>query len=176
MFDLDRIDEQLAKHPRALVCIDGPAGAGKTTLAEQLVQRRAHAVVIHMDDLYDGWVDALDARLTARLVEHIRDPFLAGQPITYPRYDWYVGAFVETVAVPATDLLVIEGVAAAQQALRSVAAFSIFIDVDPAVGRQRVIDRDGEASAGHIDAWQELEHAHFLADRTRESVTLVLQS
>lgn len=176
MFDLDRIDYLLREHPRALVCIDGPAGAGKTTLAEQLVQLRANAVVIHMDDLYDGWVDALDARLTARLVEHIRDPFLAGQPIAYPRYDWYVGAFVDTVTIPATELLVIEGVASAQQALRSAAALSIFIDVDPSVGRQRVLDRDGEVSADHIDAWQVQERAHFLAERTRESVTLILQS
>ena len=146
MFDLGRIDEHLREHPRALVCIDGPAGAGKTTLAEQLAQLRANAVVIHMDDLYDGWIDALDAQLTARLVERIRDPFLAAQPITYQRYDWYAGAFGETVTAPPTDLLVIEGVASAQQVMRSAAALSIFIDVDPAIGRQRVLDRDGGAS------------------------------
>ena len=176
MFDLDRIDEQLRQHPRALVCIDGPAGAGKTTLAEHLVQLRANAVVIHMDDLYDGWIDALDARLTARLVEHIRDPFVAGRPIAYPRYDWYVGAFVETVTIPPTDLLVVEGVASAQQAMRAAAAVSIFIDVDPAVGRQRVLDRDGEISVGHIDAWQAQEQAHFEADQTRDAVSITLRS
>ena len=87
MFDLNLIDARLREHQRALVCIDGPAGAGKTTLAEQLLAIRANAVVIHMDDLYDGWINALDEKLTARLVTQIREPFVAGHPIEYQRYD-----------------------------------------------------------------------------------------
>ena len=176
MFDLELIDARLRGHQRALVCIDGPAGAGKTTLAEQLIALRANAVVIHMDDLYDGWVNALDDRLTGRLVTQIRDPFVAGLPIEYLRYDWHAGAFTERVSVPVSDLLIVEGVASAQRVMREVAALSIFIDVDPAVGRQRVVERDGNASAEHIDAWQTQERTHFESDRTRESVTLTLHS
>ena len=38
-----------------LVCIDGPAGAGKTTFAARLADALVpDAVVLHMDDLYDG--------------------------------------------------------------------------------------------------------------------------
>lgn len=176
MFDLDLIDAHLRAHPRALVCIDGPAGAGKTTLAQQIVELRADAVVVHMDDLYDGWVNALDERLTERLISQIRDPFLHELPVEYSRYDWYAGEFTETVSLPRSPLLVVEGVASAQRAMREVAALSIFIDVDPDVGRERVLLRDGALSADHIEAWQSQEQAHFAADGTRTGVTLTFRS
>ena len=37
-----------------LICVDGPAGSGKTTLAEE-VASLSGAPVIHMDDLFEGW-------------------------------------------------------------------------------------------------------------------------
>lgn len=176
MFDIDVVASHLRRHTRALVCIDGPAGAGKTTLADQLRELRPDAVIIHMDELYDGWVNALDAGLTSRLIRDIRDPFLAGEVITYRRYDWHTAAFTEHVTVTVPDLLILEGVASAQEVTRSVAALSVFIDVEPTVGRQRVLERDGASSADHIDAWQQQEQAHFLRDRTPDSVTIRLRS
>ena len=46
-----------------IIAIDGPAGSGKTTLAQKLVNDLSDAQVIHMDDLYDGWNDPLSAKL-----------------------------------------------------------------------------------------------------------------
>lgn len=173
-FDLAQISARLRDHERALICIDGPAGAGKTTLATAFVETLADVHVIHMDDLYAGWTDALSADLTERLVTQIRDPFLGGSAVRYRRYDWYASAFAEFVEVPATRLLIVEGVGAAQAVMRDAAAVSVFVDVEPAVGRERVIARDGDVSASHIDAWQVHERAHFARDRTRESVHYVL--
>ncbi len=50
-----------------LVCIDGPAGSGKTTLAEALSEVLDGAPVVHMDDLYEGWGQALGDPLAARV-------------------------------------------------------------------------------------------------------------
>ncbi len=50
-----------------LLAIDGPAGAGKTTLAAQLEKEHAASGsvrVIHLDDLYSGWTTALGNDLT----------------------------------------------------------------------------------------------------------------
>ena len=52
-------------HP--VIAIDGPAGAGKTTLAHEIflaLSPKMTVNVIHMDDLYDGWENALTDDLT----------------------------------------------------------------------------------------------------------------
>ncbi len=46
-----------------IVSIDGPAGSGKTTLANELASELMNAnrvmSVVHLDELYEGWDDAL---------------------------------------------------------------------------------------------------------------------
>ena len=48
-----------------IVAIDGPAGAGKTTLANRLKEniQDSSIEIIHMDDLYDGWQNSLTPAL-----------------------------------------------------------------------------------------------------------------
>lgn len=171
---VDHISERVAAATRALVCIDGPAGAGKTTLSNALEAALDEVAVVHMDSLYDGWHNALSDDLSRRLVREIRDPFLEGAPIRFRTYDWYAGSFADQLDLGTPRLLIVEGVGSAQLAMRVRATISVFIDVDPTVGRQRVIDRDGELSAGHIDAWQAAEGRHFDADGTRRGVDLYI--
>ena len=59
-----------------IVAIDGPAGSGKTTLASRIASTWVdeNVVTIHMDDLYDGWENALSERLTRTLVQSIALP------------------------------------------------------------------------------------------------------
>ena len=66
-----------------VVAIDGPAGSGKTTLAQKLVNDLSDAQVIHMDDLYDGWNDPLSAKLTARVISQLFQPFVMQLPVKY---------------------------------------------------------------------------------------------
>ena len=50
-----------------LFAIDGPAGAGKTTYAATLeaeLSLKGTVKVIHMDDLYNGWDNALSNALS----------------------------------------------------------------------------------------------------------------
>ena len=49
-----------------LIAIDGPSGAGKTTLARDVAAVLA-APTIHMDDLYPGW-DGLRAAVGLSLI------------------------------------------------------------------------------------------------------------
>ncbi len=55
---------------KSVIAVDGPAGAGKTTLATNLalaLSQDLKVQVIHMDDLYDGWQNALGAQLSETL-------------------------------------------------------------------------------------------------------------
>ena len=51
-----------------LISIDGPAGAGKTTLATNIANTFSDCHIIHMDDLYRGWVLTLGPNLTRELI------------------------------------------------------------------------------------------------------------
>ena len=169
-----RIDEDAS--PRKLICIDGPAGAGKTSLAEALAARIPGSVMIHMDDLYDGWDSALSPDLEQRLCSEIRDPFMAGQDLSLHTYDWHEGRFRPAHTQPVGDVLIVEGVGAAQACMREAARLTVFVEVARSTGRSRVIERDGDISAAHIDAWQETESAHFARDDTRAAVSLYITS
>ena len=55
---------------RPIIAIDGPAGAGKTTLAEHLtaaLSLKYRCATIHMDNLYNGWNSPFDRNLTDAL-------------------------------------------------------------------------------------------------------------
>ncbi len=83
-----------------LVCVDGPAGSGKTTFAARLAaELGTDAAVVHFDDLYAGWtVTGAAARLQAGVLRPIRD----GRAGAFHRYDWTAPGFSPVpAAVPA---------------------------------------------------------------------------
>jgi len=160
-----------------LVCVDGPAGSGKTTLATALAARASAAslttTVVHMDDLYEGW-DGLPG-LTTQL-DSILLPLAAGRPGSYRFYDWETGAFTRTVTVAPSSLLVLEGVgsgAAAYDDLRSALAW---VDAPYDVRRARGIARDGESFAPHWDAWAAAEAEHYARECTRERADVIVDT
>jgi len=65
-----------------IVTIDGPAGSGKTTLADELSISMSDAngpmSVVHLDELYEGWDDALDQKLFDRIEAWILTPIRNG--------------------------------------------------------------------------------------------------
>ena len=85
-----------------LLCVDGPAGSGKTTLADE-IKAITGAPVVHMDNLYEGWdgLPRVGERHAAAVAEPARD---------YRRWDWYADRWAEVVVVPPAPLLVLEGV------------------------------------------------------------------
>src|SRR4051794_18065394 len=79
-----------------LLCIDGPSGAGKTTLATAVARLAPQARVVHMDALYDGW-DGLP-RVEEQL-ETLLAPLGRGEPGSYRRYDWGAGRYAGRLSV-----------------------------------------------------------------------------
>ena len=76
---IDALSDLCKDVSQPVIAIDGPAGAGKTTLAHDVrlaLAQRYSITEVHMDDLYDGWDNALTAQLTevlTRLVSAHKD-------------------------------------------------------------------------------------------------------
>ena len=154
-----------------LVCVDGPAGSGKTTLAASVAGRRPGARVVHMDDLYDGW-DGLP-RLTAQLTGLLR-PLARGTAGSYRRYDWLAGRYAETVTVPPGPLLVLEGVGSGSRDHADLVTVLAWVEAPADLRLRRGLERDGAAMADHWRRWAIDEQALFRREATAERADLLV--
>ena len=73
------------------------------------------------------------------------------------------------------EVVVLEGVGMASRRLRAQAALSVWVDVDAALGIERVVQRDGEAMRGEIVRWQRDEARWHTLDGTREAADVRLR-
>jgi uridine kinase len=161
---------------RPLIAIDGPAGAGKTTLAREIylaLSLEMSVNVIHMDDLYDGWNNALSEDLTQILV-YLVSQHKSKKPAVIRKYNWVTSSFAESEEIPPADLLILEGVGSGDKALQDDLAALIWIDIDPEIGVKRVIERDGSQVADEMKKWVGAQEEYFSQHSTREKADFIL--
>lgn len=161
-----------------VIAIDGRAGAGKTTLANELalaLSLRREVSVIHLDEIYAGWDLALTQTLTDSL-SHIVQSLAAERTASVPIYNWHLGEFDSRREISPCDLIILEGVGSAQRVVRDMATTTIWIDIEPNAGLERVLDRDGLAIEEEMKRWQIREEAHFLTEQTRENADFILST
>jgi uridine kinase len=157
---------------RKIVTIDGPAGSGKTTLASELELQLEYAgfcvEVIHMDDLYNGWEKALSDELTQSL-QTIVEGYRCGD-VSYKVYDWHEKSYTSSKSFLSPDVLILEGVGSGQRAIRNECDLAIWIEVEPQLALQRVIERDGKAIndiQAFMAQWFIDQAAHFHNEGTQ---------
>lgn len=154
-----------------LVCIDGPAGSGKTTLAARLAALAPEAVVLHTDDMLAGWsgLPGLAATLAALL-----GPLARGEPGRWRRWDWHDGGWAETCTVAPPKLLVLEGVGCWSPAIAGLVTTLVWVEAPAPVRRARGLARDGDAFAPHWEQWAREEAELFARHGTRDHADLVV--
>lgn len=160
-----------------LVCVDGPAGSGKTTLAGAVVRHlralpSVEVELLHMDDVYDGWA-GLAAGMAA-VAASVVEPLRAGRAGSYRRFDWHRNAYAEEHVVPPTDVLVVEGVGSGGSAYAEAISLLVWLCAPPAVRLERGVERDGEHLREQWLAWREAEEVMFERERTRERADVVV--
>lgn len=162
--------------PSPIITIDGPAGAGKTTLASHLSTSLGHhfsTSVIHMDDLYNGWVDPFGEPFKAALIT-ITQAHLKKTACARPQYDWASGAYGPPKTYQPTELLILEGVGSSFSDIREVVSASIWIDINAELGLQRVLTRDGTSIATEMQQWLKTQEAFFIAEKSAELADFAL--
>jgi len=137
-----------------LLCVDGPAGSGKTTLANALAElAAAHGSValVHMDDLLEGWRGLPGA--LPRVARDLVEPLRTGHAGHYSRYDWERAEFAETQVVEPVDLLVLEGVGSGGSAYDDAITTLVWVEVPRELRLIRGMERDGEQMRQHWLTW-----------------------
>ena len=166
-----RIQALLAARDKPLlIAIDGPAGSGKSSLAEALRQPFPDSLVIHADDFFLRPHQRTEARLREpggnldreRLLKEVLAPIRAGNYQGHFRYNCQTGE-MEAVTGEARPLVIIEGSYSQHPALRGYYGLTLFLDIDASSQRERLSSRlrDEKALARFINTWIPLENAYF---------------
>lgn len=124
--------------PKPLILIDGAAGSGKTTLAAKLVDI-LNANLVHTDDV--SWC-ADPIHWDNEMLTEIVNPWLNGKDVAYRPTGWIKENRSGSINVDPNRALIIEGMGASRKTLRVIAAYSIWVDTEPKIARERVVQRD----------------------------------
>jgi hypothetical protein len=156
-----------------LVCVDGPAGSGKTTLAARLVTALGDAATLmHLEELYAGWtITGAVARLEAGVLR----PLAADRAGGYHRYDWAAKRFApEPTSVPVRPVLVVEGCGSSPRRLDPWTTLRIWVEAPAELRVARGLARDGAGLEPQWRRWQLTEAAEFARENTRARAHLRL--
>jgi hypothetical protein len=153
-----------------LICVDGPAGSGKTTLAAEIA-RLSGAPVLHMDDMFEGW-NGLPS-ITGQLESLLR-PMAGGRAGAYRRWDWPGNAWAETIVVAPARLLVLEGVGSGSGDVADLVTVLAWVEVPYELRMARGLERGGVGVAENWRHWAVEEQELFARERTRERADVVL--
>lgn len=160
-----------------LVCVDGPAGAGKTTLAEQLLDtartRVPSVTLLHLDDLLEGW-GGLGPELVDRVRRSVLGPLAEGRVGHYRRWDWWADAWAEEHAVDPAALLILEGVGSAAAAYDGWVTTRVWVDAPRDLRLRRGLDRGDYGDPAHWLRWLDDEEAWLAAEQTRSRADVLV--
>ena len=167
----------------ALVAIEGPSGAGKTTLARALAEAGDQTTVISGDDFYRpasdeerrSWSAAEGSRKYfdwERLELEVLGPLSRTGRCRYQRYDWTTGNLIAPVQLPNAHVVLIEGVYTFRPELRRYYDFSIMVST-PQAERLRRWKQRGDSDE-QISRWHASEELYFESTHPEEAAEMVI--
>lgn len=157
-----------------VVAVDGPSGAGKTDFAGALAACLPVAQLLHMDDLYPGWEGL--AQAVTDLNDQVLTPMARGGQGSYRRWDWARDRYGDWQALPATALLIVEGVGSGAEPGWALESALIWLEADHDARFARAVQRDGESYLPHWRRWAAHEEVLFARDKTRSRADLIIDT
>lgn len=154
-----------------IIAVDGPGGAGKSTLAARLSAALDSAPVVHTDD-FASWEIPLE--WWPRLLAQVLEPLGQDRPARYQRYDWNARSLAEWHDLSPTRYVILEGVSASREAFRRFLSYTIWVETPREERLRRGLARDGEEARALWEAWMADEDAYVLRERPAEQADTVV--
>ena len=160
--------------PGRLLCIDGPAGAGKTTLSAAIGLADPDAHVVHCDELLRGWRGLPGLGAT---VDQLLRPLAAGEESAWTRWAWDRDEWAESHPVSPGGLLVLEGTGCWAPSYADLVGTLVWVEAPRDLRLARGMERDGEQMRQQWLTWLDDEaelhrrlgtraHADLIVDGT----------
>jgi uridine kinase len=153
-----------------LVAIDGPGGAGKSVFAGRLAKCLGDAPIVHTDD-FASWDEPIE--WWHRLEAEVLGPLERGEPVRYQAYDWVKRQLGNWRELPASDVVVLEGVSSGRRAVADRLSLAIWVETPRGARLGRGIARDGQAMRPQWEQWMAEEEAHYALERTRDRADVI---
>jgi uridine kinase len=153
------------------VCVDGPAGSGKTTLAAAIADVVPGTHVVHCDELLHGWRGLPGL---ARTVEAFLEPLARGEGSRWTRWDWVADDWAESHPVEAGGLLVLEGTGSWSPGIAPLVGVLVWVEAETELRLRRGMARDGEHMRPQWEQWRIDEELLFARLGTRARADLVV--
>ena len=154
-----------------IVAVDGPGGAGKSTLAAHLAAALGDAPVVHTDD-FASWDDPLD--WWPRLLKDVLEPLSRGETARYRRTNWGDDEHEQWEEVAPSEFVILEGVSASREAFQPFLTYSIWVDAPWDLRLRRGLERDGEEARAQWEEWMAEEDRYVERERPQQRADLLL--
>lgn len=139
-----------------IVAVDGPSGAGKTTLAAALAAAFSaagrSALVLPLDSLCGGWDDLAGGVWRAKTVAAA---YRSGMPLWLARYDWLEAKWDHPRIVARPEVLILDGCGAASDVIGP--AWRVWCAASAQLRAARVRQRDDYDWSAQWENWH-LQH------------------
>jgi len=175
------LDRRLKKGAVRLA-VEGGSASGKSTLGDVL-KEVYDCTLFHMDDFFLRPEQRTPERFAEpggnvdreRFLEEVLLPLKRGETVNYRRFDCSTFTLLDGVPVTPKKLVVTEGAYSMHPALSDFYDFSVFLAIDPALQRERIIKRNGEAFGERFfTEWIPLEHVYFSETGVRERCDMII--
>ena len=154
-----------------LICVDGPAGAGKTTLSAAIELADPDAHVVHCDELLQGWRGLPGLGAT---VEKLLRPLAEGEVSAWTRWAWDRDEWAESHPVPPSGLLVLEGTGCWAPSYADLVGTLVWVEAPQDLRLARGMERDGEHMREQWLTWLDDEEELHTRLGTRAHADLVV--
>jgi uridine kinase len=155
-----------------IVAVDGPGGAGKSTLAARLAEALGDVQVLPTDD-FASWENPLE--WWRRAIDEALQPLSRNQPARFKRTDWENEGRDRWRHVDPAEYLVLEGVSASREAFQPFLTYSIWVETPRELRLSRGLERDGEEARPQWEQWMAEEDAYVERERPHERADVILR-